>query len=432
MKKVFAVVFILLCTTLGTSQSYQEIDTADTAQREAFLKKYNEKNERFVKQLKKQYGGRTGRMMAERYEGFYKSFAKEIERGTFLFNSPFNSFVASLLNELEAYHPAIADLDVLVSKDITANAYCTADGTLVLNTGLLYWLENEDQVAGVLAHEIAHKVLQHSITMHLKQIEKEFSKDYKKQIKSLHKIEYNKSSKALALYKEQMYETGRERRFKELQADSMAIVILENTRFDKNQYVKALQLISQYDSIRPLGVRDSIYREVFDLPQLSFNEDWLTEEDFSNYNYDFYEEKLHLDSIASHPEFVERVAKVLPPSVLADSNAVKEPSDAYKKISHIADFERVPNLYALEAYGVGIYLSLYQLQQGIDDEYYKKWLGNCFQKVYEARKSYTLNRYLDRVDPKDHSKSYQKFLGFMWNLSLNDIKYIAEYYSSAQ
>ena len=428
-RDVITVIFLFV-VSVATSQNYQEIDTADTVQREAFLEKYNEKNEVFVKELKKQYRGKTGRMMAERYEGFYKAFAKEIERGTFIFDSSFNTFVASLLDELKPYHPAIAELDVLVSKDITANAYCTADGTLVLNTGLLYWLDNEDQVAGVLAHEIAHKLLEHSINMHLKQIEKELSKDYKKQIKSLRKIEYNKSSKALALFKEQMYATGRERRFKELQADSMAIAILENTRFDKSQYVKALELISQYDSIRPLGVRDSVYRKVFDFPKLSFKEDWLEVEDFSNYNYDFYEEKLHLDSIASHPDLIERIEKVTPQSILADSIAVKEPSVKYKKLAHMADFERVPNLYALEAYGMGIYVSLYELQQGTDEEYYKKWLGNCFQKVYEARKSYTLNRYLDRVDPKNHSKSYQKFLGFMWNLSLDEIKHIADHYSS--
>lgn len=69
------------------------------------------------------------------------------------------------------------------------------------------------------------------------------------------------------------------------------------------------------------------------------------------------------------------------------------------------------------------------LQDKENEEYYKMWLGKLFDKIYEARKNYNLNRYLDRVEPKKQSKSYQQFLNFMWNLSMDDIKNIADYYN---
>jgi uncharacterized protein YaaN involved in tellurite resistance len=47
-------------------------------------------------------------------------------------------------------------------------------------------------------------------------------------------------------------------------------------------------------------------------------------------------------------------------------------------------------------------------------------------------KNYNLNRYLDRVDPKNQSESYQQFLNFMWNLSLDEIKNIADYYQTTE
>jgi len=103
-----------------------------------------------------------------------------------------------------------------------------------------------------------------------------------------------------------------------------------------------------------------------------------------------------------------------------------------RNFKKIAEYEIVPNLYFSENYGVAVYFCLHQIQHEKDVLYYKSWLGKCFKKIYEARKNYTLNRYLERVEPKEHSESYQQFLSFMWNLNLNDLKEIAEFYNQAQ
>jgi hypothetical protein len=80
-------------------------------------------------------------------------------------------------------------------------------------------------------------------------------------------------------------------------------------------------------------------------------------------------------------------------------------------------------------YGVAIYLCLSRIEQQKEVELHHKQLGELFQKVYQARKEYKLNRYLDRIDPKNQSQSYMQFLSFMWNLSLEEIKNIADYYN---
>ena len=97
-------------------------------------------------------------------------------------------------------------------------------------------------------------------------------------------------------------------------------------------------------------------------------------------------------------------------------------------MQEISRMEILPNLFYEEEYGVGVYNCLQFLQEGEKVDYYKAWLGKCFLKIYEARKSYQLNHYLDRIEPKRQSKSYQQFLAFMWNLSLEDIKNITEHY----
>src|SRR5690554_1034607 len=429
--KFFVICFLYVSTVAGFAQNFIPIDTADSEKRTAFLKHYNTSNAVYTKQLARNYRGKVGRELSKSYEEFYQQFAKEIERGTFVFDKRFTDFTTEILDEILQKNPTVSkDVNLLISRDVTANAYCLADGTMVVHLGLFYLLDNEDQLASIIAHELSHKILNHSIEMNRKKIEEESSADAKKRVQTLKKTKYNQSGKALALFREQMYEEGKNRRKNEMEADSLAFVLLKNTDFDKTEYVKSLQLMQLYDSIRPMGLQDSIYRKVFDLPGQPFKESWFDVEDFSQYKYEHFKEKLNLDSIATHPETQERIDQLknnLPPK---EEIIAKSASEEFLELSKLAGYERVPSLYITEAYGHAVYLSLLHLQLQTDDEYYSKWLGNSFQKIYEARKAYTLNRYLERVNPKNQSSSYQRFLGFMWNLSLNEIKAIADYYST--
>lgn len=48
-------------------------------------------------------------------------------------------------------------------RDVTANAFALPDGQVYINTGLLALLENEAQIAAVLAHEVTHTAGHHGI-----------------------------------------------------------------------------------------------------------------------------------------------------------------------------------------------------------------------------------------------------------------------------
>jgi beta-barrel assembly-enhancing protease len=50
----------------------------------------------------------------------------------------------------------------IIHDDKTLNAFCTPGGYIYIYTGILKFLDSEDQFAGVLAHEIAHADLRHS------------------------------------------------------------------------------------------------------------------------------------------------------------------------------------------------------------------------------------------------------------------------------
>ncbi len=50
----------------------------------------------------------------------------------------------------------------IIHDDSTLNAFCTPGGYIYVYTGIMKYLDNEAQLAGVLAHEIAHADFRHS------------------------------------------------------------------------------------------------------------------------------------------------------------------------------------------------------------------------------------------------------------------------------
>lgn len=430
-RKLIALIGFLLSAT-GISQTYKPIDTADYLQRKEFLKNFAVHNESLIKGLKLQYSGRTGSEMSKIYKEFGTDFENQVKNKDFVFKSDFDAVIKSLVERLRKNNPKIPqDLKILIARDNTPNAYCLADGTFVINMGLYNWMDNEAQVAGVISHELGHKIEDHTLKSVLNTVEQnELDKSTVQNIKeTTDQRSLGRNEKAFDVLKNRIYKKGMEKRKLEMQADYLGYVIFKNSDFKKNEFINGLQKLQTFDTISPRELKMETYKKLFDLPKQAFKEKWMKKEDFSLYNYNFYKEKLNKDSLASHPEMTKRIEmlkKTFPE--LNTSVEPEKPSEAYLALKKTARMEILPNYFHSEDYGLGIYVAMQFLQDGEEEKYYKSWLGKCFSKIYEARKNYNLNRYLDRVEPKNQSESYQQFLNFMWNLSLEEIKNISDYY----
>ena len=427
MKKNLSVL-IVFTFCLISAQNYTPIDTADYRERQSFLETYKKESEIFNKKQRDKYQGKTGRDLSGTLSDYQKSFQEDVKSKNFVFNTPFNHYLTQTVNRVLTGNALVfTNLRVLVAKETSPNAFCTGDGTLVVNMGLFNWVDNQDQLASVICHELGHLFLEHYIKLQIEAIA--MQQNNKEEAKKLLSVKNNKGEKAYAIFKNQLYRYSAKRRVHEQQADSLGYVLFRQSGFAKPEFKKALLNLKKYDTISPKILKTEMYRQFFDLPNHPFKEDWLQKEDFSTYNYSHYKEKIDKDSVASHPEIDLRTAYLDRqfPEQKTPSAAVN-PSEEYLKLEKIAKMEILPNFYQSEDYGVGIYSAL-QLLQEDDSDYYKSWLGKNFEKIYDARKNYKLNRYLDRVDPKNQTESYQQFLNFMWNLSLDDLKYISEFYN---
>jgi len=77
-----------------------------------------------------------------------------------------SAWIRSLGNRLSARAPHSGNpFYFLVVKDSAVNAFATLGGVIVINTGLILQTESEDELAAVLAHEIAHITQRHIARM---------------------------------------------------------------------------------------------------------------------------------------------------------------------------------------------------------------------------------------------------------------------------
>ena len=436
MKKYF-LIFFFCSISCVYSQKNQLIDTADYNQRTALISQYKSKHQFFNKLISKKYKGKLGVQIKKTYKEAQKSFLNIIEKKKLTFDKRFQDYTDSLSNSIIKSNPLLADepIKILIAKDPEANALSIGDGTVILNLGLFAVVENEHQFASVLSHELAHQILQHTEATIVFRAEYEVSKEKREQTRAIRSQKFGRYEKAFDELKDLLYSFGKERKNNEIQADSLGYILFRNSQFKANEFVDALDHLASLDSIENGSLTVEDYKKFFDLPDYKFKEDWLKKEEFSAYNYENYKEKINLDSVKSHPEILQRIDRLKSQfnELRQDDNSTvtHHTNPYFTRLQEIAIQEKIPNLFYLEKNGVSIYTILKRIQENKIPEnlgYYHFWLGKNFQHLYEAKKKYQMNRYVDTVVPNKQSENYQLFLTFIWNLKLEDLKAIGDYY----
>ncbi len=94
-------------------------------------------------------------------------YINKLTDANLIFDDPLlENYLYTLLHKIRMTNNVFyknGNINVVVLKSTDLNASIYPDGTLLLTTGLLANLNSEAELAGVLAHEIAHYMLDHSI-----------------------------------------------------------------------------------------------------------------------------------------------------------------------------------------------------------------------------------------------------------------------------
>ena len=283
------------------------------------------------------------------FENAYKLYSNALQRissmintGDFYINDELTSYLEEMIQQIDADNDReLGIYRVLLSKSSIPNAFCVVDGTVIVNIGLIALMENESQLAGVLAHEISHFKKQHSL----------------KQVKA--SIEDSKSGRRS--YANQ-YLSMKYSRESEYEADAAGLNLIAASKFNAYEYSKALELVtgSKVDST-DIDVLEFFKSDVFKLDTTI-----ITEKEIKRVlrKSSKKENRTLLsgndDLFESHPEGQKR--QLAAGEILASIN-YKAPvsllnSDVFIRFQRIARYEMVRNDYYRAEYLQGLYNSL--------------------------------------------------------------------------
>ena len=125
------------------------------------------------------------------------------------------------------------------------NAFAAPGGYIIITLGLYNLLENEAQLAGVLAHEIAHVVHKH----HLKALQKNMKRDFWSNIsvKAVDNKDHREKLRDVINAGVQLYASGLDRKY-EYDADLRGVVLAARAGYDP---YALLDVLTTIESINP-------------------------------------------------------------------------------------------------------------------------------------------------------------------------------------
>ncbi|MEL6918318.1 MAG: M48 family metalloprotease [Bacteroidota bacterium] len=416
------------------AQPVNRLEEPDSVRAKDLIKLYKSKYETFNKAIHYNYRGETRKYLKNVHESMQEQIVRDIKKGEFILDERFTNYVENLKFDILDKNPSLKpSIDhILVSRRISANALSLAEGSIFLNSGLFALLDNKAQLTAVLCHEMAHQKLDHSSLTLLRNAKLSSQTKDKKYLKSFKATGgKSKSEVAFSKLKQLLYSEGSLYRKQEKEADSLGYLFFKKLGYNLGEYTYILNALERTKDAPKITIDTTIYRKIFGTPQLPFKEEWMTMQNYEKYHYEHFKEKITQDSLSTHPENEDRIAHLVALFNIDLNDTITALDNEFLELKELAKKEEISNLYYLEECGLSIYKILYRLQEDkkSDTPYLFYWLGKNFKKLYEAKKKYQVNRYLDRASPKKQDASYLFFLDFMWKLKLDDFKKLANHYT---
>ncbi|WP_375558752.1 M48 family metallopeptidase [Bernardetia sp. OM2101] len=154
--------------------------------------------------------------------------------GSVLFGDTVTTYVQEVGNKvLENYPDLQGKIHFYVTKEHSVNAFTTPEGFIFVNLGLLAHLDNEAQLAFILAHEITHFTKKHSINQFL----------YNEEVRSESKGSITRLlSRSKSVYEEQAKKSSYSKE-QEIEADDEGWEIFSKTSYDLSEAVAAFEAL---------------------------------------------------------------------------------------------------------------------------------------------------------------------------------------------
>jgi predicted Zn-dependent protease len=314
---------------------------------------------------------------------------------------------------------------ILLSKSPYVNALCYANGIYIVTIGLLGRIQSEDQLAFVLAHEMAHDELEHirgKITIMAKA---NFKKRSAEQVRKI--MDETVKLEDIEDFKKLLYGISKYNRANELQADSLALNMLDRAGYDKRQSISVLTVLDSSMSLKyNIGAELFLPLHCDEYPfQISWLNDRLSLYSRTDRALPFMYSS---DSLRTHPEIEFRKNRLQNMLDQYTYGANYHRWEHEASITTLAEFETIESAYDSKQYDICLFYCLQLLSQYPHNEYIISTISDVLAKLYRAvSQGYNIGQYVTRYT-SGYSEELRLVNNLLYNLSNKELGDLAFYF----
>jgi len=423
-RKTFTLFFSLIVCSAVFSQLRQPVynlQKDDTILRRTYYEQALQNKNKLISSLAPTYK----KDYKEIYESRFMTVADLLQSSRPVTEPHANSYLQSVLQKIIDVNPELKgrEIRLMFSRDWWPNAYSIGEGTLVVNAGLMIYLNNEAELAFVLCHELAHLFLDHSNKAIEKHVQTVNSEAFKKEIKRLEKEQYRVNQQLEALLKPILMKNRSHGRENEAEADRYAFIFMKKTGYDCSAINSCLAMLGHVDdtsSFKPLDVE-----QAFNFPEYSFKKKWIQKETvlFSELKEDDSPlSKKEKDSLKTHPDCDKRI------QLLKDSVAMLQGGgelflvneQLFNQLKKDFYVEIAEQQYRNKNLSRNLYYSLLMLQREEYAPYALFSIARTLNNMYEGQKDHRLGA-MTEGETRGYKQDYNLLLRMISRLKLDEI-----------
>ncbi len=313
--------------------------------------------------------------------------------GEVVFNDTLSNYLQNiakdlLKNDIETFNK----LHFFIVKSSFTNSFCTSDGAIIVTLGLIARLQNEAEVAFVLAREIAHFKSKHSLNLYLDGS------------KILNTGGYN-----LKVIQNQLLQKSNYTLEYELAADSMALSILANSPYSSET---SDNLFSCYANAEAPLEQKNFDKKFFNTSNFIVPENYFFAsvnplEDGGNYDFTHFDLKTRKTSLQNNFYYLNTRGR----------NTFVNPPQAFFFMRNICRFEMSSLYLSNRRYAEAIYNSYLLLSEFPNNEFLSTNISNS---LYYLAKYNNIHRIADVNSRFENVKGETQQLHLLFTVMKDD------------
>lgn len=413
--KILVVFFWLPLAILAQETNSFRYEPDDLSSLPHFLEKITQKKIQ-------QYSGDFKKETAEFWQERKTDLLGNIEDSTYIFDQRIDDRLTQILTNIYRANPEIdsADFRFFINTSPIPNASCYGNGIYEINNGLFSIIDNDDELAFILCHEIAHHRLKHNDLSIEEYYQKYKSDKAKSKVNDIARNKYGKYEKARKLLKDINYDLGQKSRKAEIEADSLGLLFFLNTNYNQRAAGSILQKLD-FEEKAMLNKSIAI-KPYLDTKNYRFKANWLKRNDNRLFDLDASanDYKFNQDSTKTHPDIPKRII-LINNTLVSETEAIETfLQNDLKKRSNLNNLQISMDNQRLDL-SLYFIISLYEEQKITETEFHQRtahWLKN----LYLLKKSHSVGRFIPPESPFSNEKEINKIKQFIQNLEPKNIR----------